>query len=155
MLRSGQGFLNQSEELHNMVSDILQDYVQEDWCVIFHDNIYVIGPDIDSTTSRWAKVLQKLAENNLKLSPEKTSCFPSNLDLLGLIKKEDFSAQTHIVRMPYCKQLYPQQLNNCVRTLDLIRHSIDANLKYEKYLAQYKNSFRIMCLARKLNGTNN
>ena len=85
MLRSGQGFLNQSEELHNMVSDILQDYVQQDWCVIFHDNIYVLGQEVDLTTQRWELVLAKLAENNLKISPDKTSCFPTELDLLGWI----------------------------------------------------------------------
>ena len=90
MLRSGQGFLNQSEELHNMVSDILSVFVAEGWCIIFHDNIYVIGPDVDTTICRWEHVLEKLAENNLKLSPEKTSCFPAELDLLGWIKKGSF-----------------------------------------------------------------
>jgi hypothetical protein len=43
MLRSCQGFLNQSEELHGMISNILHQFVQDEWCVIFHDNIYVMA----------------------------------------------------------------------------------------------------------------
>ena len=90
MLRSGQGFLNQSEELHNMMSDILSAFVAQGWCIIFHDNIYVIGSDVDTTIGRWEQVLRTLAENNLKISPEKTSCFPAELDLLGWIKRDRF-----------------------------------------------------------------
>ena len=90
MLRSGQGFLNQSEELHGMVSNILQQFTQAGWCIIFHDNIYVTGPDVDTTISRWSKVLCKLDKNNLKLSPDKTFCFPAELELLGWIKKGRF-----------------------------------------------------------------
>ena len=96
MLRSGQGFLNQSEELHNMVSDILNEFVADGWCIIFHDNIYVTGPDVDMTINRWEQVLAKLAENNLKISPEKTSCFPAELDLLGWIKKDRFLGSTFL-----------------------------------------------------------
>ena len=90
MLRSSQGFLNQSEELHGMVSNILHQFVQDGWCMIFHDNIYVTGPDVDSTINRWAKVLSELDNNNLKISPDKTFCFPAELELLGWIKKGRF-----------------------------------------------------------------
>ena len=86
MLRSSQGFLNQSEELNEMLTVLLSKFVAQGWCVVFHDNLYVIGDDIDTTVERWRQVLETLNENNLKISADKTFCFPDELELLGWIK---------------------------------------------------------------------
>ena len=85
-LRSSQGFLNQSEGLENLVRCVLQDGIAEGWVIVHADNIYVTGNEMEATIDRWKYVLDKLAQNNLKLSPKKTACFPSTLDLLGWTK---------------------------------------------------------------------
>ena len=54
--------------------------------VVHADNIYVVGNEMETTINRWKYVLDKLAQNNLKLSPKKTACFPATLDLLGWTK---------------------------------------------------------------------
>ena len=89
-LRSSQGFLNQSEGLENLVRSVLQDGVAEGWVVVHADNIYVTGDNMEVTVERWRMVLDKLAQNNLKLSGKKTACFPSSLDLLGWTKRGKF-----------------------------------------------------------------
>ena len=85
-LRSSQGFLNQSEGLENVVRCVLQEGIAEGWVIVHADNIYVVGDEMEATVNRWWLVLDKLAQNNLKLSAKKTACFPPTLDLLGWIK---------------------------------------------------------------------
>ena len=63
-LRSSQGFLNQSEELNEMLTVLLSEFVAQGWCVVFHDNLYVIGDDINTTIEPWRQVLETLNENN-------------------------------------------------------------------------------------------
>ena len=43
---------------------LLSKLVAQGWCVVFHDNLYVIGDDIDTTVERWRQVLETLNENN-------------------------------------------------------------------------------------------
>ena len=69
-----------------MLTVLLSKFVAHGWCVAFHDNLYVIGDDIDTTIDRLKQVLENLNENNLKISADKTFCFPDELELLGWIK---------------------------------------------------------------------
>ena len=86
-LRSTQGLINQSEGLEEMLSVVLQDCIMSGWCRLLADNVYVLGHSYKETVARWQIVLQLLASNNLKLSPNKTACFPPRLDLLGWTKE--------------------------------------------------------------------
>ena len=88
--RSSQGFLNQSEGLESLVRSVLQDGLIEGWVVVHADNIYVLGKTMEETIDRWKLVLDKFHQNNLKLSPKKTACFPTSLDLLGWSKQGKF-----------------------------------------------------------------
>ena len=90
MLRSPQGLINQSEGLYQLMSGVLGNYMAQGWCVVHHDNLYVLGQDIDTTINRWSLVLKSLAKNNLKCSAKKTFCFTDNMDLLGWIKSGKF-----------------------------------------------------------------
>ena len=56
------------------------------WCRVLADNIYVMGHNYEETVQRWKLVLELISTNNLKLSPKKTACFPTKLDLLGWTK---------------------------------------------------------------------
>merc|ERR1711923_40698 len=86
-LRSTQGLINQSEGLEQMVSFILKDCIMSGWCCVLADNIYVMGHSYSDTVQHWKLVLDLLANNNIKLSPKKTACFPQKLDLLGWTKE--------------------------------------------------------------------
>ena len=86
-LRSSQGLLNQSEELEQLVKVILQELIQEGWCRVHADNLWVSGDTMEETIERWRRALEALERNNIKLSAKKTKCFPASLDLLGW-KKE-------------------------------------------------------------------
>ena len=89
-LRSPQGLLNQSEELERLVKTVLVDGIKAGHVRVHADNIYVLGRTLSDTVDRWQRVLDSLQENNLKLSPKKTSCFPDRLDLLGWSKEGAF-----------------------------------------------------------------
>ena len=85
-LRSTQGLINQSEGLEELVSVVLKDCIMSGWCRVLADNIYVMGNNYEETVQRWRLVLELISNNNLKLSPKKTACFPTRLDLLGWTK---------------------------------------------------------------------
>ena len=124
-LRSSQGFLNQSEGLENLVNCVLQDFVQEGWVVVHADNIYVLGRDMTETIGRWRQVLDKFLQNNLKLSPKKTACFPSKLDLLGWTKQGKF-----LVPDPHRQ--------NCLSKAELPRTAHDLR----SYIGGYRRFFK-------------
>ena len=86
-LRSPQGLINQSEELETMVKVVLLEEVKAGHTRIHADNIYVMGNSYAETVDRWERVLKNLEDNNLKLSPKKTSCFSEKMDLLGWTKQ--------------------------------------------------------------------
>ena len=90
LLRSPQGLINQSEELEMLVKIVLKEGVQAGYVRIHADNIYVLGHTQSETIDRWERVLIALEANNLKLSPKKTACFPTKLDLLGWTKQGKF-----------------------------------------------------------------
>ena len=86
-LRSCQGFLNQSEELEQMLQAVLKEGISKGDTRIQADNLYVVGNNVDSTIDNWERNFKALDENNLKLKVRKTKCFPDKLDLLGWIKE--------------------------------------------------------------------
>ena len=90
LLRSPQGLLNQSEELELLIKVVLKEGIQAGYVRVHADNIYIMGNTEVETINRWERVLQALEENNLKLSPKKTACFPNKLDLLGWTKEGKF-----------------------------------------------------------------
>ena len=109
-LRSTQGLINQSEGLEELVSVILQDCVMSGWVIVLADNLYVMGHTMEETVKRWQLVLDLLAENNIKLSPKKTACFPDQLDLLGWTKQgkylvPDSHRQNVIAKAPLPKTI--------------------------------------------------
>ena len=95
-LRSSQGFLNQSEELEQLVKVVLAKGIREGWCIVQADNIWVGGDTADEAILRWEETLEALERNNLKLKPKKTQCFPTSLDLLGWKK-----TGTHLIPDPH------------------------------------------------------
>ena len=124
-LRSSQGFLNQSEGLENLIRCVLQDGVAQGWVVVHADNIYVVGRTMEETIDRWKTVLDKLMENNLKLSGKKTACFPASLDLLGWSKRGKF--------------LIPDEhRQNCLSKANLPRTAHDLR----SYIGGYRRFFK-------------
>ena len=87
MLRSPQGLINQSEGLTQLMSGVLGNYIQDGWCVVHHDNLYILANSQDTAIHRWSLVLKTLAENNLKCSPKKTFVLTERMELLGWIKE--------------------------------------------------------------------
>ena len=87
MLRSPQGLINQSEGLTQLMSGVLGQYIQDGWCVVHHDNLYVLAHNPDTAIHRWSLVLKVLNENNLRCSPKKTFVLTDKMELLGWIKQ--------------------------------------------------------------------
>ena len=74
------------EELDELMAKILKDEIRRGICIKIIDDV---GGDTEKEAAEnYAKILEKLANANLKVSPSKTKIFPESADVLGWIWKK-------------------------------------------------------------------
>ena len=71
MSRSGQGLAGMAEEFDELTSKILRDEVKDGICIKIVDDCYVGGKTEQETATNYKRVLEKLANANMKITPEK------------------------------------------------------------------------------------
>ena len=84
-LRSAMGMPGSSEHLRELTSRVLGDMMQEGFVIILHDDFYIRANTILELSENWHKVLQRMYDNNLKLSPDKTIVCPKQTTILGWV----------------------------------------------------------------------
>lgn len=82
-LRSAMGMPGSSEHLQELTSRVLGDLVQEGIVLVIADDLHVCGNTVEEIYNNWYRVLQRLQENNLTLSPNKTVICPKSTTILG------------------------------------------------------------------------
>lgn len=83
LTRAGQGLLNSENDLDELISRVLGEHILNGICYAERDDIIVGGRTIDEAITNWDKVLQSLADNNLKVSPSKVKIFPNDIEVFG------------------------------------------------------------------------
>ncbi len=81
--RSTQGLLNQDEELNQLLSKVLGEVLMDGSCIKIADDLLVGGQTLDDAINNWEKVLLRLSNANLKLSPAKVRIFPKEASIFG------------------------------------------------------------------------
>ena len=85
--RSGQGLLGQAEEFDEVLAKILKEELKEGICAKIVDDIYVGGSNQTEAALNYIRILSKLKNANMKISPDKTHIFPNSVDVLGWVWK--------------------------------------------------------------------
>ncbi|ESK86116.1 pro-pol protein [Moniliophthora roreri MCA 2997] len=67
------------------MNNILKEFIDEGWCVVYMDNILIFSDDIDIHRIRTKKVLEQLQENDLFLKPEKCKFEVTKMLFLGMV----------------------------------------------------------------------
>ena len=83
--RSGQGLAGMAEEFGELTAKILKEELQEGICQIIVDDLYIGGLTQEEAALNYSKILEKLHNANLKITPEKTHIFPDTVDVLGWV----------------------------------------------------------------------
>ena len=83
--RSGQGLLGQAEEFDEVLAKVLKEELREGICTKIVDDIYVGGATQKEASANYIRILSKLDNANLKISPNKTHIFPTSVDVLGWV----------------------------------------------------------------------
>ena len=83
--RSGQGLAGMAEEFNELTSKVLKDELQEGICFIIVDDLYVGGETQLEAATNYLRILSKMHNANLKVTPEKTHIFPKSVDVLGWV----------------------------------------------------------------------
>ena len=81
--RSIQGLIGQTEEQDELLAKVLSNELKQSKCVKIADDIFVGGKTMQEAIDNWTDVLKKMSDNNLKLSPNKTVVFPTEVDVLS------------------------------------------------------------------------
>ena len=81
--RSTQGLLNQDEELSQLLFKVLGTELMNGICMKIADDLIVGGNTVDEAINNWNKILDKLSQANLKLSPGKVRIFPKTAQIYG------------------------------------------------------------------------
>ena len=81
--RSAMGMPGSSEYLHELMSRVLGDFVQEGFVILLADDIHVCGNSEEEILFNWERVLERLSANNLSLSAKKTVVCPLRTTILG------------------------------------------------------------------------
>ena len=88
MARSGQGLMGMAEEFDELLAKVLKEELKDGICTKIVDDIVVGGNTDVETAMNYFRVLAKLSNANLKITPEKTHIFPKSADILGWKWKE-------------------------------------------------------------------
>ena len=86
--RSGQGLMGQAEEFDELMAKVLKEELKEGICTKIVDDVYIGGETQTEVSLNYIRILSKLKNANLKVTPEKTSIFPSSVDVLGWVWKK-------------------------------------------------------------------
>ena len=79
------GLRNMSEYLEEIISRVFGDLIAEGMLDKVADDHLIGGNDIQELLSTWYRVLQRLIENGLTISPVKTIICPKVVKILGWI----------------------------------------------------------------------
>ena len=81
--RSVMGLPGSEAALEEVLCRVLGDLVQDGGVVKLSDDLYCGAETVEELMSIWEKVLERLRDNGMKLSPDKTVCCPTSTTILG------------------------------------------------------------------------
>ncbi|ESK81144.1 hypothetical protein Moror_11267 [Moniliophthora roreri MCA 2997] len=79
------GLTNSPATFQAFMNDILKDFIDEGWCVVYMDDILIFSDEINLHRLRTRHVLERLRENNLYLKPEKCEFKVTKTLFLGMV----------------------------------------------------------------------
>ena len=82
-LRPPMGMPGSSEYLQELLQRICGDFLQEGFLLLNHDDMFVGGDTSEALLISWYRLLLRLRENNITLSPSKTYICPKKVTILG------------------------------------------------------------------------
>uniref|UniRef100_A0A0W0FUX0 Reverse transcriptase domain-containing protein n=1 Tax=Moniliophthora roreri TaxID=221103 RepID=A0A0W0FUX0_MONRR len=79
------GLTNSPAMFQAFMNDILKDFIDEGWCVVYIDDILIFSDEINIHRLRTRHVLERLRENDLYLKPEKCEFEVAKTLFLGMV----------------------------------------------------------------------
>ncbi|ESK81801.1 reverse transcriptase-rnase h-integrase [Moniliophthora roreri MCA 2997] len=79
------GLTNSPATFQAFMNDILKDFINEGWCVVYMDVILIFSDEINIHRLRMRHVLERLQENDLYLKPEKCEFEVTKTLFLGMV----------------------------------------------------------------------
>ena len=83
------GLCNSLATFQTMMNEIFQDMIHERWIIIYMDDIFIFTKTIKENVECVKRVLQRLADNDLYLKPEKCIFWTKEVEYLGMIISEN------------------------------------------------------------------
>uniref|UniRef100_A0A0W0G416 Reverse transcriptase domain-containing protein n=1 Tax=Moniliophthora roreri TaxID=221103 RepID=A0A0W0G416_MONRR len=79
------GLMNSLATFQAFMNDILKDFINEGWCMVYMDDILIFSDEINIHQLRMRHVLEQLQENDLYLKPKKCEFEVTKMLFLGMV----------------------------------------------------------------------
>ena len=86
------GLCNSPSTFQRMMNDLFKDMIDEQWMVIYMDDILIFSDNLELHRQRTLRVLERLKKNDLFLKPEKCKFEVTEVEFLGMIIKPGYIA---------------------------------------------------------------
>jgi len=83
------GLCNSPATFQSMMDNLFIFETSEGWVIIYMDDIFIFTKEIKDNIEKTRRILQRLADNDLYLKPEKCVFWQMKVEYLGLIIKEN------------------------------------------------------------------
>ncbi|ESK81835.1 reverse transcriptase-rnase h-integrase [Moniliophthora roreri MCA 2997] len=86
------GLSNSPATFQAFMNDILSDFINEGWCVVYMDDILLFSKDPDEHRNRTEQLMHRLQEHDLFLKPEKCEFEVTEVVFLGMVIRPGYIA---------------------------------------------------------------
>jgi len=111
------GLTNSPPTFQSAMDTIFIQEIREGWLVIYMDDTFVFGKDLEQHRQNVRKILQRFRENNLFLKIEKCEFEKKEVEYLGLIISENTVKMDPLKTSAVADWPIPKTLNNSSRSL--------------------------------------
>uniref|UniRef100_A0A0W0FNA6 Reverse transcriptase domain-containing protein n=1 Tax=Moniliophthora roreri TaxID=221103 RepID=A0A0W0FNA6_MONRR len=129
------GLSNSPATFQAFMNDILSDFIDEGWCVVYMDDILVFSNDLDEHRDRTERLMRCLQKHDLFLKPEKCEFEVTEVVLLGMVIRPGYIAMDP-VKLAGIADWEPPQ------TVKGVRAFLGFGNFYRKFIGKYAHLTR-------------
>uniref|UniRef100_A0A0W0FWR6 Reverse transcriptase-rnase h-integrase n=1 Tax=Moniliophthora roreri TaxID=221103 RepID=A0A0W0FWR6_MONRR len=114
------------------MNDILSNFIDEGWCIVYMDDILIFSEDPEAHRERTKRLMQRIQKHDLYLKPEKCEFDVKEVIFLGMVIRSGYIAMDPIKLAGIAEWEAP-------RTVKGVRSFLGFGNFYRKFIGRYSH----------------